>query len=158
MRQLNTCWRLDGNPCKGQEISSFLPALQTVLKTQPPRAFRTTLQCTGQRNDGEVFLAGVWFSTYGTISGPRLAAIVVDLSEDLRSRDDLSLNYLLKNTRILMSAVAHEIRNLCGAILVVHKNLSHVKELESNEDFKALGSLIQSLDRVSALEPGSTTA
>jgi two-component system sensor kinase FixL len=87
-----------------------------------------------------------------------LAAIVVDLSEDLRSRDDLSLNYLLKNTRILMSAVAHEIRNLCGAILVVHKNLSHVKELESNEDFKALGSLIQSLDRVSALEPGSTTA
>jgi two-component system, LuxR family, sensor kinase FixL len=147
-----------GKPLQGQEISSFLPALQTVLKTQPPRAFRTTLQCTGQRNDGEVFLAGVWFSTYGTISGPRLAAIVVDLSEDLRSREDLSLNYLLKNTRILMSAVAHEIRNLCGAVLVVHKNLSHVKELESNEDFKALGSLIQSLDRVSALELGSTTA
>ena len=50
-----------------------------------------------------------------------------------------------------MSAVAHEIRNLCGAVLVVHKNLARVKELESNEDFKALGSLIQSLDRVSAL-------
>src|ERR1700685_770721 len=48
-----------GKPLQGQEISSFLPALQTVLKTQPPRAFRTTLQCTGQRNDGEVFLAGV---------------------------------------------------------------------------------------------------
>jgi two-component system sensor kinase FixL len=63
----------------------------------------------------------------------------------------------LKNTRILMSAVAHEIRNLCGAVLVVHKNLSQVKELESNEDFKALGSLIQSLERVSALELGSTT-
>jgi PAS domain S-box-containing protein len=146
-----------GAPLQGQAISLYLPSLQTVIKTQPSRSFRTALQCTGQRNDGEVFLAGVWFSTYNTISGPRLAAIVVDLSEDLRNREDLSLNYLLKNTRILMSAVAHEIRNLCGAVLVVHKNLSQVKELESNEDFKALGSLIQSLERVSALELGSAT-
>jgi two-component system, LuxR family, sensor kinase FixL len=146
----------EGKPLHGQEINSYLPALQTVLKTQQPRVFRTTLQCTGKRSDGEVFLAGIWFSTYSTISGPRLAAIVVDLSEDLRSREDLSLDYLLKNTRILMSAVAHEIRNLCGAVLVVHKNLSRVKELESNEDFEALGNLIQSLERVSALELGST--
>jgi two-component system sensor kinase FixL len=146
-----------GAPLQGQAISAYLPSLQTVIKTQPSRSFRTALQCTGQRNDGEVFLAGVWFSTYSTISGSRLAAIVVDLSEDLRNREDLSLNYLLKNTRILMSAVAHEIRNLCGAVLVVHKNLSQIKELASNEDFKALGSLIQSLERVSALELGSTT-
>ena len=148
----------EGKPLQGQEINSYLPALQTVLKTQQPRVFRTTLQCTGQRSGGEVFLAGVWFSTYSTMSGPRLAAIVVDLSEDLRNREDLSLNYLLKNTRILMSAVAHEIRNLCGAVLVVHKNLSRVKELESNEDFAALGNLIQSLERVSALELGSTAS
>ena len=149
---------LEGKPLQDQGINSYLPALQTILKTQQPRVFRTTLQCTGKRSDGEVFLAGVWFSTYGTISGPRLAAIIVDLSEDLRNREDLSLDYLLKNTRILMGAVAHEIRNLCGAVLVVHKNLSRVKELESNEDFEALGNLIQSLERVSALELGSTTA
>jgi PAS domain S-box-containing protein len=148
----------EGEALQGQEIDSYLPTLQTVLRTQQPRVFRTTLQCTGRRSDGEVFLAGVWFSTYSTISGPRLAAIIVDLSEDLRNREDLSLDYLLKNTRILMSAVAHEIRNLCGAVLVVHKNLSRVKELESNEDFNALANLIQSLERVSALELGSTTA
>jgi PAS domain S-box-containing protein len=148
----------EGKSLQGQRINSYLPALQTVLRTQQPRIFRTTLQCTGTRSDGEVFLAGVWFSTYGTISGPRLAAIVVDLSEDLRNRQDLSLDYLLKNTRILMSAVAHEIRNLCGAVLVVYKNLSRVKELESNEDFNALGNLIQSLERVSALELGSGSA
>jgi two-component system sensor kinase FixL len=147
-----------GSPLQGQAISSHLPALETVLKTQNFRSFRTTLQCTGQRSDGEVFLAGVWFSTYNTVSGPRLAAIVVDLSEDLRNREDLSLDYLLKNTRILMSAVAHEIRNLCSAVLVVHKNLAKVGELEANEDFRALGSLIQSLERVSALELGSTAA
>jgi two-component system, LuxR family, sensor kinase FixL len=147
-----------GSPLRDRAISSHLPALKTVLETQSSRSFRTTLQCTGQRSDGEVFLAGVWFSTYDTISGPRLAAIVVDLSEDLRNREDLSLDYLLKNTRILMSAVAHEIRNLCSAVLVVHKNLAKVREIESNEDFRALGSLILGLERVSALELGSTAA
>ena len=105
-----------------------------------------------------MFLAGVWFSTYSTMSGPRLAAIIVDLSEDLRNREDLSLDHLLKNTRILMSTVAHEIRNLSGAVLVVHKNLSRIKELETNEDFRALGGLIQSLERISALELGSMPA
>ena len=141
-----------GAPLSGQPIKSYLPSLETVVRTQSSRAFRTTLQCTGRRSDGEVFLAGVWFSTYSTISGPRLAAIVVDLSEDLRNREDLSLDHLLKNSRILMSTVAHEIRNLSGAVLVVYKNLSRMGELEANEDFRALGGLLQSLERISALE------
>jgi two-component system, LuxR family, sensor kinase FixL len=141
-----------GAPLQGQPIKSYLPSLETVVRTQSSRAFRTTLQCTGRRSDGEVFLAGVWFSTYNTISGPRLAAIVVDLSEDLRNREDLSLDHLLKNSRILMSTVAHEIRNLSGAVLVVYKNLSRMRELDANEDFKALGGLLQSLERISALE------
>lgn len=143
-----------GARLQGQSIRSFVPALQTVLNT-PLRSFRTTLQCTGQKSGGEAFLAGVWFSTYNTISGPRLAAIIVDLSEDLRNREELSLEHLLKNSRILMSTVAHEIRNLSGAVLVVHKNLSRMKELETNEDFRALGTLIQSLERMSSLELGA---
>src|SRR5437588_3367131 len=143
-------------PLPGQSISVYLPALQQALHTSSPAAFRTAMQCTGQRNNGEIFLAGVWFSTYTTVSGPRLAAIVVDLSEDFRSREDLSLEYLLKNSRILMSAVAHEVRNLCGAVLVVHKNLSRVKELQNNEDFHALGTLVESLHRVAALESRTT--
>ena len=135
----------------GQSISSYLPSLQTIIQAQPATAFRTTLQCKGQRCTGEMFLAGVWFSTYKTISGPRLAAVVVDLSEDLRSREDLSLDHLLKSSRILVTAMAHEVRNLCGAAMVLQKNLSRVPGLEGNEDFQALNSLIQSLERISAL-------
>jgi two-component system, LuxR family, sensor kinase FixL len=141
-----------GPALAGSTVSAYLPALETVILGQPARAFRTALQCRGRRNSGEAFLAGVWFSTYATISGPRLAAIVVDLSEDLRNREDLSLDHLLKSSRILMGAVAHEVRNLCGAILVVHKNLSRIPELERNEDFHALTTLIQSLEKLSALE------
>jgi two-component system, LuxR family, sensor kinase FixL len=136
----------------GQPISEFLPALQAALQTQRSRRFRTELRCRGKRKNGEAFLAAVWFSTYTTVRGPRLAAIIVDLSEDLRDREDLSLDHLLKNTTILMGAIAHEIRNLSGAVLVVHKNLSRLPGLQSNEDFRALGTLIEGLGKLSAME------
>jgi two-component system sensor kinase FixL len=139
-------------PIVGQPIGEFLPALQAAVQTQRPRQFRTALRCRGKRKDGEAFLAAVWFSTYTTGRGPRLAAIIVDLSEDLRDREDLSLDHLLKNTAILMSAIAHEIRNLSGAVLVVYKNLSRLPGLQSNEDFLALGTLIEGLGKLSAME------
>ncbi len=136
----------------GQDISAYLPALRTIADTHTSRLYRTTMQCRGQRGSGETFLAGIWFSTYQAVSGLRVSAIVVDLSDDLRSREDLSLDHLLKSSRILMAAVAHEVRNLSAAMRVVHKNLSTVDTLKGNEDFHALGTLIQSLENVSALE------
>lgn len=136
----------------GQYIKEFLPALQSAVQTQRSTQFRTELRCRGRRKNGEAFLAAVWFSTYTTLDGPRLAAIIVDLSEDLRDREDLSLDHLLKNTKILMGAVAHEIRNVCGAILAVHKNLSRLPDLQDNEDFHALGMLIEGLEKLSEME------
>ena len=136
----------------GRSIKEFVPALQMAVQTQRPTQFRTELRCRGRRTNGEAFLAAVWFSTYTTIHGTRLAAIIVDLSEDLRDREDLSLDHLLKNTKILMGAVAHEIRNICGATLAVYKNLSRMPDLQNNEDFHALGSLIAGLEKLSDME------
>jgi two-component system sensor kinase FixL len=126
--------------------------LEAAVQTQRSRQFRTELRCRGKRKNGDAFLAAVWFSTYTTAKGSRLAAIIVDLSEDLRDREDLSLDHLLKNTAILMSAIAHEIRNLSGAVLVVYKNLSRLHVLQGNEDFRALGTLIEGLGQLSAME------
>jgi two-component system, LuxR family, sensor kinase FixL len=142
----------EGAPLPGQSISDYVPSLQAAMQTHPSRFLRTAMQCRGQRANREAFLAGVWFSTYDTIAGPRLAAIIVDLSEDLRSREDLSFDHLLKHARIVMSALAHEIRNLTGAVQVVQKNLSRLKELEQNEDFRALSTLTRSLENIAALE------
>jgi len=136
----------------GQSITEFLPALHSAMRTQRPNQFRTELRCRGKRRNGEAFLAAVWFSTYTTVQGSRLAAIVVDLSEDLRDREDLSLDHLLKNTKLLMGAVAHEIRNVCGAVLAVYKNLSRLPALQNNDDFQALGSLIKGLEKLSEME------
>ena len=143
-----------GAPITGQPILGFLPALHAAVRTPHARPFRTELRCRARRKNGEAFLAAVWFSTYLTAQGPRLAAIIVDLSEELRDREDLSLDHLLKSTKILMGAMSHEIRNLSGAVLAVHGNLSRVPGLQDNEDFRALGTLIQGLGRLSAMELG----
>ncbi len=145
-----------GAPLTGEPIGNFLPALKSVAQSNRSQSFRTTMQCRGQRQNGEVFLAAIWFSTYKTLSGPKLAAIVVDLSEDLRDREDLSLNHLLKNTRILVGAMSHEIRNLCGAVSAVGKNLARVEGLAANQDFEALQTLIQGLEKIASLELQTT--
>lgn len=67
-------------------------------------------------------------------------------------REDLSLDYLLKNARILMSAVSHEMRNLSGTARVMYRNLGRVSALKGNEDFEALGTLIHGMEKLSDLD------
>ncbi|MES1257675.1 MAG: ATP-binding protein, partial [Acidobacteriota bacterium] len=141
----------------GRSIHQFLPALLNVpAADESHSAVRTAMQCRGQRRGGEVFLADIWFSTYRTSAGPRLAAMVVDASEDLRNREELSLNQLLSGSRILVGAVSHEIRNVCGAIAMVHANLSRSGSLKGSKDFEALGNLILALEKIAGMELRNT--
>ena len=110
------------------------------------------MQCRGEREHGDVFLANVFFSTYQTASGPRLAALVVDASEELREREESSLEQLLAGSRILVGAVSHEVRNVCGAIAVIHENLVRSGTLNGNKDFEALGALVETLNKIASLE------
>jgi two-component system, LuxR family, sensor kinase FixL len=143
----------EGADLRGQPIERYVPALNNALQSGQSCSYRAAIQCRAKRADGKNFLAGTWFSTYRAQSGGnRLAAIIVDLSEELVGREDMSLDYLLKNARILMSAVSHEVRNLAGAALVFHQNLIRVRALRGNEDFEALGTLIQGLEKLSSME------
>lgn len=137
----------------GQPIHPYLPCLANLPDPSRGRqSFRTVMRCTGYRRDGDIFMADVWFSTYRTSMGPRVAAMVVDASEELRDREEEGLHQLLAGSRILVSAVSHEIRNICGAIALVHENLSRSGVLSQNRDFEALGSLIIALERIAATE------
>jgi two-component system, LuxR family, sensor kinase FixL len=137
----------------GKSIRDYLPSLVNVPAPDDSHpSFRTVMQCRGQRQDGEAFLADIWFSTYKTSVGSRLAAMVVDTSEDLRTREEFSLHQLLAASRILVGAVSHEVRNVCGAIAVVHENLSRSGALAQNKDFEALGTLILALEKIAAMD------
>ena len=105
----------------------------------------------------KILLADVFFSTYNTPSGPRLAALLVDGSEILREREEASLQQLLAGSRILVAAVSHEVRNICGAIGVMHENLARQGVLRENQDFDALGSLVETLAKIASVDLKQST-
>jgi PAS domain S-box-containing protein len=144
---------LERGKLPGRPIREFLPSLINVPALDSSRqAFRTAMQCRGRKADGEVFQADVWFSTYRTSAGPRLAAMVLDTSEDLRFHEESSFHQMLASSRIMMAAVSHEIRNVCGAIALVHENLLRSRKLTENKDFETLGTLILALERIAAMD------
>jgi two-component system sensor kinase FixL len=110
------------------------------------------MQSRGYRSDGETFLAEICFSTYRTNSGARLAALILDASEELRTREESSLHQMLAGSRIAVAAVSHEIRNVCGAISVVHQNLLRSQLLGENKDFEALGNLVIALEKIASVD------
>lgn len=137
----------------GQLIHRYFPSLVNVSRQEAtPRLFRTMMQSRGQRADGEVFLAEICFSTYRMNGGTRLAAMILDTSEELRTREETSLHQMLAGSRIAAAAVSHEVRNVSGAIAVVHQNLGRSGLLSQNKDFEALGSLLHALERIASVD------
>jgi PAS domain S-box-containing protein len=137
----------------GRRITRYVPALGSIPSIDDTaRSFRTEMQTRGQRENGDIFLADVFFSTYSTAAGPRLSALVIDDSEHFREREEANLQQLLVGSRILVAAVSHEVRNVCGAIGMVHENLARNGSLRGDQDFEALGSLVQTLSKIASLE------
>jgi PAS domain S-box-containing protein len=147
----HTLFGIEPGKLEGQTITRYLPALAAVPLTGEVPLFRTAMECRGRRQ-AEVFLARVWFSTYRTRSGPRLAAVVLDSSEELRDREEFSLQQLLAGSKIVVGAVCHEMRNLCGAIAAVRAKLARDERIAGNEDFQALSSLAEGLAMMAGLE------
>src|SRR5260370_6245622 len=86
-----------------------------------PEGFRTAAKCQGRRANGDIFLAHTWFSSYSAWEGTRLAAIVVDGSEEMRDREEQNLRLLHKSNRITAAAGSPEIGTLFrGMSLVLH--------------------------------------
>ena len=137
---------------EGCNVAEYLPTLASLAQRLPRQTFRTSVQCRGRRAGGEVFLADVLCSSFVTAAGPRMAAIIVDLSEDLRGRSELGFDALLRNSRIIMGSFAHEIRNLCGAADLVVNNLGRIPEVEGSRDFEGLRTLLGGLRRISSPE------
>jgi two-component system, LuxR family, sensor kinase FixL len=155
----NRLFGLEPGTLPGLPIRDYLPSLINVPGLDSHRqAFRTAMQCRGRRADGEVFQADVWFSTYVTSAGPRLAAMVLDTSEDLRTHEESSFHQILASSRIMVAAISHEVRNVCGAIALVHENLARSGKLKDNKDFETLGTLVLALERIAAMDLRQTSS
>jgi two-component system sensor kinase FixL len=143
----------DRETLEGRLIAPYLPLLADALHLESgPETFRTAAQCQGRRTNGEIFLADTWFSSYTTFEGTRLAAIVVDSSEEMRDREEQNLKQLMKYNRIAASGVSHEVRNLCGAISLLSSNLREKHGLTGDEDYAGLVTLVKGLERIASFD------
>jgi PAS domain S-box-containing protein len=141
----------EGSELAGQQVQSYLPTLYRLLKTHRPAAgLRTNVECKGVRRGGELFLAHVWLSTYSTGGGPALAAVVWDSSENLRDREGAGFQSMMETSRVLVGAIAHEIRNLAAAASAAHGGLSRHAEVKSDEQYQVLGTLIRGLEQIAS--------
>jgi len=143
----------EGQTLLGRPIATYLPLLADALGVQSAvEGFRTAAKCQGCRETGEIFLADTWFSSYRAPEGMRLAAIVVDSSEEMRDREDQNLRLMRRSNRIAAAAVSHEVRNLCGALSLLRANVEEKLGLAQDEDFKGFATLIKGLERIARLE------
>jgi PAS domain S-box-containing protein len=139
----------EGQPLQGSEIRPYLPVLAQFLRTRrPAEGLRTAVECRGCRRNGEVFLAHIWLSSYGMSSGPGLAAVIWDASENVRDREGASLDSMMATSRILLGAVSHEVRNLATAAGPAHRGLAGIPGVEQTEHFQALGAIVGALERI----------
>lgn len=136
----------------GRNLADYLPDLGRVPVVSERRFFRTNMECMGRRDDGSLLALEVWFSTYDTSKGRRMTAIVLDATEETREREGLGLDSLLDNSRVLVGAVLHEIRNLSAAASVACENLRTSQQWHESADIRALGSLVEGLEKVASSE------
>ena len=140
----------DGEQIQGEVVGPYLPILSRMLHSHRSGAnIRTNVECRGQRRNGEVFLAHVWLATYRTSSGPGLAAVVWDGSENLRDREGSGLDSMMATSRVLIGAISHEIRNLASAAASAHAALAGSAMADSDQ-YQALGTLIRGLERIAS--------
>ncbi|MBZ5606773.1 MAG: PAS domain-containing sensor histidine kinase [Acidobacteriia bacterium] len=143
----------EGQVLLGRGIERYLPVLSDALRLETgPDVFRTAAQCQGQRDNGELFLANTWFSSYVTSQGVRLAAIVVDSSEEMREQEEQNLHHLMNYNRIAAAAVSHEVRNLCSSISLLSSNLAEKHDLAGDQDCQGLLALVLGLEKMASFE------
>jgi len=141
----------------GKRIGDCVPLLADALRFRSaPKDFRAAAQCQGRRENGEIFLAQTWFSCYATPHGTRLAAIVVDVSEEMRDREEEGLRQLTRGNRIAAAAVSHEVRNLCNAISLLSSNMKEKHPIAEDADFRGLTALVDGLERIASGALGET--
>jgi two-component system, LuxR family, sensor kinase FixL len=141
----------DAQTIEGRPIAPYLPVLSDALRLEiGPEAFRTAAQSQGRRENGDIFLADTWFSSYTTPEGTRLAAIVVDSSEEMRDREEQNLKQLMEYNRIAAFGVSHEVRNFCGTISLLSSNLRDKHNLAGDEDYQGLVTLVKGLERIAS--------
>jgi two-component system, LuxR family, sensor kinase FixL len=143
---------ISGSP-EGDPIEDYIPVLARLRRSpQALNLMQTKVEASGRRCTGETFLSQAWVTSYDETAGRRLAVVLSDATELIRDREESGLKQLLTNSRIVAGAVSHELRNLAAAGSVVYHNLRQHNNSGESKDFQALGTVLESILRLSSTD------
>jgi two-component system, LuxR family, sensor kinase FixL len=143
--------RCDPHSLPGQTIDTYLPSLAALRETSRVRQLvRTLIECTGYRQGGAVFQAQVWVSSYGPPDARGMSVVIFDSTEQLRNREEVSLEALATGARVIMGGFWHEIQNLCTAMRLSIGALQRRPDIGQVEEVDALKSLMAAMERLTA--------
>lgn len=144
---------MSGDTPEGGDIEQYIPALANLIHSGRMSELRPTmLEVKGRYMDGQECYLNVWVSVYRSSTGPRLSAILLDVTAQVRDHAEAGLRQLLSNSRIIAGAVSHELRNLAAAASILHINMGKIPGTADNADYKALGTVVESMRRLSSTE------
>ena len=82
-----------------------------------------------------------------------MTAVVADVSEEFRNREESNLEQVLHGSRLVVGAMARGMRNVCGAIELVCERIdTRNPSTNASEDIKALRQLTGTLERMTTVE------
>jgi two-component system sensor kinase FixL len=138
---------------EGEPVEKYFPLIARLLRSkQAATLTRTMMEASGARRNGERFFSQAWISSYNSSTGTRLTVVLSDVTEQIRDREESGLRQLMSNSRIVAGAVSHELRNLAAAAAVLHLNAAKTANLANNPDYQALGTVIDSMVKLSSTE------
>jgi C4-dicarboxylate-specific signal transduction histidine kinase len=94
----------------------------------------------------------MWFSAYNAPEGRRVAAIIVDSSEDLRDSEEQGLHHLFTGNRIATAAIAHEVRNVSESMAMLCEDLRQRHDLAHDEALRGLEHLVGGLEAIASFD------
>jgi PAS domain S-box-containing protein len=138
---------------EGDPVEHYIPLLAQLLESKNVvHMMRTMVEASGRRRNGDAFYSQMWVSAYESASGPHLAAILSDATEELRDREESGLRQLLSSSKIIAGAVSHEIRNLVAAASVLYHNMGNNSAVRDIADFEALGRVIEGVLKLTSAD------
>jgi two-component system, LuxR family, sensor kinase FixL len=137
-------------------LGRHIPIVESLLRSEQMRGpFHTVLESSGQRTGGEPFLGRLWISNTISETGPTLAVVIADVSEEIRELERAGMQSLMTNSRVLLGAFAHEVRNYASAVSATALAFSRKPELKGLPEVGALALLAQGLQQVASADLGA---
>jgi PAS domain S-box-containing protein len=126
-----------------EELAHTFPALIQELHNTHGYGRVCPLTVTIRRADGSHLRCRAWISCHRIADGLGLTCAFADESDELRTRETESVEWLNQTSDVLVSAALHEVRNLASASVMTLQNVMNRPDIRDTAEVRTACTLMQ---------------